>query len=226
MRRLSRPSAQSLGRTFVARSIEQLIAAGRWNDARTAIVQDLRADPDNHWLLTRLSLTYYEQFDYRRALKLSEQALGVSPRCPLALWDYAGSLQMLGRNEEAAAVYRRLIRRGAEKIATDPCGEGLSKARGLVADSHFRLSACYRSLGRIGAAVNQFRRYTDLRVPGCATIYSTSVVNEYGRRLLCERPNPALERAVTRRRTVPRARGKYAPASLGKQRRAAAQRKR
>ena len=43
--------------------IETLIEQEKWTDARQAIQEELKAAPDNHWLLTRLSTTYYEQGD-------------------------------------------------------------------------------------------------------------------------------------------------------------------
>ena len=54
------------------------------------------------------------------------------PNCPLALWDYAGALEMLDQTEEALSMYRRLVRRGVSAIAHGTCGEGLAWGRGLM----------------------------------------------------------------------------------------------
>jgi tetratricopeptide (TPR) repeat protein len=64
--------------------IESAIERDDWPGARKLIEEELAKDPDDHWLLTRLSLTYYEQFDYQKALDLSERALSIAPECPLA----------------------------------------------------------------------------------------------------------------------------------------------
>ena len=155
----------------MVRDIEQFIKADDWTGARALIERELVADPDNHWLLTRLALTYYEQYDYRRALQISEQAFAQAPRCPLVLWDYAGALEMLQRHEEATRIYRQLIRRGVESIAYDKCGEGIGRARGLVADCYYRLSGCYEALGRERSALRAFTKHLDMRGPGCFSIY-------------------------------------------------------
>ena len=160
----------------MSKDIEQAIEAEDWSAARALIKRRLRATPDDHWLLTRLGLTYYEQRKYAQALKLEERALALAPRCPLVLWDFAGSLEMLGRYEEAIAVYRRLIRRGVESIANDECGEGLRWARGLVADCHYRLAGCYEHLGSKAAAWRALERHLDLRGPGCSSIYPLAEV--------------------------------------------------
>jgi tetratricopeptide (TPR) repeat protein len=152
--------------------VEVFVRAERWNEACRAITADLRSDPRNHWLVSRLALTFYEQRRYNDALIHSERALELNPRCPLSLWDYAGTLQMLDRDIEAADIYRRLLRRGAKRIANGPCGEGLARARGLIADCHLRLSDSLRRLNRESEAEIHFAKHLDLRGPGCQSIYS------------------------------------------------------
>src|SRR5262245_20839579 len=131
----------------MSEEIEKLIAAENWKAARTLIRVALRKKPDSHWLLTRLGLTYYEAYKYEKALFYTERALELTPNCPLALWDYAGDLDMLGRTREAIYIYKKLVKRGVEGIAYGDCGEGLAWARGLVADCLYRLAKCYDELG-------------------------------------------------------------------------------
>ena len=97
----------------------------------------LEEEPDSHWVLSRLSNTYYEERNYEKALEYVVQALELAPHCPLVLWDYAGTLDMLEYDEEAVQVYRKLIRRGDNRIAYGECGEGIRKARStwsMIAD--------------------------------------------------------------------------------------------
>jgi tetratricopeptide (TPR) repeat protein len=151
--------------------IEALIEADDWKGARNAITVSLRREPESHWLLSRLALTYYEEFEYEKALELDERALALAPDCPLTLWGYAGSLEMLGREREALKIYQGLIDRGARTIAHGECGEGLARARGLVADSYYRMATCYESLGQKKKAMDAFETHLDLRGPGCQSIY-------------------------------------------------------
>lgn len=127
----------------MSKEIEKLIADEKWKDVRKLIRAALRKEPGDHWLLTRLGTTYYEVFDYEKALFYSKQALELAPNCPLVLWDYASDLDMLGRTKEAIAIYKKLVKRGVEGIAYGECGEGLAWARGLVADCLYRLAKCY-----------------------------------------------------------------------------------
>jgi tetratricopeptide (TPR) repeat protein len=158
--------------------IETLIAVQDWKAARRAIRRVLREQPNSHWLVTRLALTYYEQRDYNAALAYSERALKLAPRCPLVLWDYGGVLDMLGRKREAIQVFRRLVRRGAQSLAYGECGEGIAKARALVADCLYRLALCYRDLGRRSRAAKFFEQHIASRGPGCRSIYPVREVRK------------------------------------------------
>ena len=124
--------------------IEELIGKEDWQAARKEILSKLEGDPQNHWLLTRLGLTYYEERDYEKALETVKQAYAIAPKCPLVLWDYAGTLQMLRRHKEAMKLFRRIIAKGVDDIAYGECGEGKAKAKGLIADCYLRLSGSYR----------------------------------------------------------------------------------
>jgi tetratricopeptide (TPR) repeat protein len=155
----------------MSEEIERLIAAEDWRGARRVIRAALRHEPDDHWLLTRLALTHYEEFDYSRALECDQQAFALAPCCPLVLWGLAGSLDMLGRTAEAVAIYRRILRRGKESLAYGPCGEGMARARGLYADSLYRISRCYAREGRRRLALRYLERHLDERGPGCHSIY-------------------------------------------------------
>ncbi len=158
--------------------IEKLIAGDQWESARKIIRKELAREPNDHWLLTRLSLTYYEQRRYRTALLYSEKSLKLAPRCPLVLWDYAGTLDMLCREAEALAVYQSLVRRGARRIAEGECGEGIRRARSLIADCWYRMASCQIALGDPPAAVRAIRRHISMRGPGVESIYSVKEARE------------------------------------------------
>ena len=162
----------------MASKIERLISAEDWPAARRAVRAKLRSSPNDHWLLTRLGLTYYEERRYKQALKYSLCALAEVPSCPLALWDYAGSLEMLDQPEAALKVHLLLVGRGIQQIAFGDCGEGLAWARGLIADCHYRMAHCYTALQRPKMAIKSLKSHIGLRGPGCRSIYSLVTVRE------------------------------------------------
>ena len=162
----------------MSEEIEQLLAAEDWKAARRLIRAALRKEPHSHWMLTRLGLTYYEEHDYDKALFYNTQAIKLAPSCPLVLWDYAGTLHMLGRNKEAIALYRRIIKRGVDGVAYGVCGEGRAWARGVIADCLYRVAQCYRELGQAKKATNYYGQHLNARGPGCRSIYPIDAVKK------------------------------------------------
>ncbi|NOU35848.1 MAG: tetratricopeptide repeat protein [Kiritimatiellaceae bacterium] len=162
----------------MSKLIERALEEERWFEARVLIRDALQQEPDNHWLITRLGLTYYEQRQYKRALQYTRKALALAPQCPLVLWDYAGCLEMLDQPQEALDIYRRLIRRGVDRLADGDCGEGIVWARGLVADCHYRVARCYQACDNKKQARTAYRRHLALRESGCRSIYPKSEVKK------------------------------------------------
>jgi tetratricopeptide (TPR) repeat protein len=162
----------------VSKEIEKHIESENWQGARKLIRAALRKKPNSHWLVTRLGLTYYEERKYKKALVYEEQALALAPHCPLVLWDYAGTLDMLGQTKQAINIYNKLVRRGVNKIAYGDCGEGLSWARGLVADCLYRLANCYEMLGQNKKALDYYMQHLSYRGSGCRSIYQIREVKE------------------------------------------------
>ena len=154
-----------------AATVDDLLDAEDWGGARTLLRQQLSSEPESHRLLALLASTYYEERDYERALAFYEEAMRFERHCPLVRWGYANALHMLGRHEEAILSYSLLILRGPESIAADECGEGIARARGMVADSHFRASRSLDALGRKVQADGAFIAYLHMRGPHCFCIY-------------------------------------------------------
>lgn len=151
--------------------VERFMRGENWAAARASIEKRLQERPDDHVLLTRLAAVFHEMRDYQRALRCSERARQLSPNCPLVLWDSAGTLQMLGKHEDALKIYRTLAKRKPGLMAKEPCISNRAQARGLVADCHYRMMRSLDALGRGNEATNEFEAHLDLRGPGCYSIY-------------------------------------------------------
>ncbi len=190
--------------------IETLTGAGAWELARGAIEEQLDKEPDDHWLWSRLSGVKYEQRDYRGALEAAEKALEIVPDCPLALWSYAGALDMLGRPAEAGKIYTQLMRRGMEELKTpdedaEECWEGREWTISLILDCIFRSAGCLAKMAKRGKnarrhremAVELYRHFLNLLDYGLQGIYSREEAVERLKKLVPgEKAIPAaMERA-------------------------------
>jgi tetratricopeptide (TPR) repeat protein len=162
--------------TTFSEQVWALLEAEDYTGARALLQARLDAEPDSHWVLTRLGTTYYEERRYEDALRFALRAHELAPKCPLVLWDLAGTREMLDHDDEALRLYDRLIERGVEQIATDECGEGRAWARGLVADAHYRRARILWAAGHRRAALRAFDAHLAMRGPGCRSIYDLKTV--------------------------------------------------
>jgi tetratricopeptide (TPR) repeat protein len=161
----------------VGSRIESLIEAGEWASAQGVIEKQLVKEPDDHWLWARLAGVKYERRDYQGALDAAEKSLKQVPDCPLALWSYAGALDMLGRTKEAGKIYIQLTRRGLQELNepdedANECWEGPDWTRGLVVDCIFRTADCLAKLGKRDDAVEWYSRFLNLLDFGMQGVYS------------------------------------------------------
>jgi hypothetical protein len=154
--------------------IDELFESEQWEAARAALLAELRSNPGDHWLLTRLATTYYEQRKYKEALKYSRSAFSSNPECPLVLWDLAGTLDALGKKDEAIGIYSQLLDRGVQRIANDECGEGEEWARSLLADCKYRIAMACKDIGRIGEFMAFWVAYSVDLLEGVDSIYKDS----------------------------------------------------
>ena len=157
-------------------TIEALVEKEDWENARKAILKELEAEPDSHYLLTRLALTHYEQRQYETALHYSQKAMELAPHCPLVLWDHAGALEQTGHEREAIRIWKRLLRRGIERVAHGPCGEGIRQAESLLNDCRYRIGKTYGFLGRPALARRYMHAHLTHRRRGLPSIYSRADV--------------------------------------------------
>jgi tetratricopeptide (TPR) repeat protein len=166
-----------------ASAIEEAIAKDQWLLARRRIRKKLAEEPDSHWLISRLALTYYELRQYRRALNYEIKALQIAPYCPLSIWGYAGTLDMLNREKEALEVFRWLISWGEEELAYGPCGEGIQKARSLIADCFYRIALIQARKGQRKKAIQSYKEHLSRRTRGTRSIYPLRVVKQKLRKM-------------------------------------------
>jgi tetratricopeptide (TPR) repeat protein len=150
----------------------------KWDKARLLLLEWLKDEPDDHWLLTNIGETYFEEKNYTKALEYEQEALKLHPYCPLVLWDYANSLDMLERYEDAIPIYKKLIKRGVKRIAYGKCGEGISSARMLVNDCRYNLGLVYATLGDFDLAIRFVRMHIANRDRKTRSIYNLHYVKK------------------------------------------------
>jgi tetratricopeptide (TPR) repeat protein len=152
--------------------VNDAFAKEDWTHARQLLVAELARAPDDHWLHSRLSATYYEERNYQEAYRHIKKAYALAPDCPLVLWDLAGTLFALGKVREAARIYRTLIHKRPQMLANEPHGEGLEWALSLLIDCLFRSGMCFQALGKRASALKCYRSFIEMRAQWSGGIYT------------------------------------------------------
>jgi len=159
--------------------INRLFKEEKWREAKVILNGWLNKEPDDHWALTRLASAFYEEENYKKSLELVKKALKLKPRCPLALWDFAGTLSSLSRHEEAILIYKKLLRRGVGDIARGECSQGIPWARGLINDCRYRLGLLYGSMDEFHLAIKYTKAYICAHNRNCPSAYDLREVKKY-----------------------------------------------
>jgi tetratricopeptide (TPR) repeat protein len=159
-------------------AIERYLAENNRKEARPLIQDELLYQPMDHWLWMHLGLTYHEDHDYEKAVQCSKLAVQLAPNCPLALWHYAGSLDMAGRGTFALAIWIMLLTMDIEEVAYGDHGEGMKWALQLLNDVHYRMGRYYQRMGKKDLAIESFRKYLHNRAHGVGSIYDLSKAKE------------------------------------------------
>ncbi len=170
------------------RQIETLLEAGQWDQARKSIEQALIDDPNNHWLLTQLGVTFYEQRDYEKAVRKLLASFDILPTCPLTLWNLAGAVDAIGNSPKAIGIYTTLLR-SKHTAADDPCWESQEWTDALKTDCVYRIGVCLKRLKKWKGAEDCFRNYIDLILAGMAGTYSVESAAEHIRAIAPHRKN-------------------------------------
>ncbi len=146
-----------------------------------AEIEKLPAGKEDHWLLDRLSVTYYEQKKYAKSLELLERARAIAPSCPLVLWDLAGTLDMLGKKKEAIETYLHLLRQS--DVTSQRCHLDFDEWADLLTDCCYRVGMCYADLGKKEAAIRCLIGHLGMREGGFNSIYTQQNVRDELRKL-------------------------------------------
>ena len=163
--------------------IETLVAEKKWKQAQALLQRELLTSPTDHWVWFTLGLTYHEQKQYDQALACSKRAVQLQPDCPLALWHYAGSLSMAGKEDAAVAIWTVLLDMDIEQVANGDCGEGMDWALRLINDVQYRLGRYFQRHGKTDLACAAFEKYLHNRAHGVESTYDQRPVRAYLARL-------------------------------------------
>lgn len=167
-----------------SKQINDFIEAKNYKEAREWINSGLKWTPWDHWLLDRMSVTYYDDGQYDEALKWSKKAYKYANDCPMVLWGYADTLDILGQKKLAVRVFLRLFKL-AEKESRGIHGkcQWEEDERGFRADAAFRLALAYESMSKRKRARHWLLAFQSMREQNWPTVYSQESMTAAWRRI-------------------------------------------
>jgi len=145
---------------------DRLLDRGQLRAARDAVRSSLRKEPEDPLLWMELAETYYGENKYKLALRYYEKAYRLAPSSPLVLSDYAGTLDLMGREKEAIEIWKKLLRKGRNRIARGEHIAGMRDASCLLNQCRFRLALSHARLGSIASAIRYLKRHIANRARG------------------------------------------------------------
>jgi tetratricopeptide (TPR) repeat protein len=155
--------------------INDLFQRGEWEKARCLLEMEREKDPESHWLLTQLGVTFYEQGKYEKALRIFLASRKIVDDCPLTLWNLAATLEALGKYTVAVKIFTWLLET-EKSAAEDPCWESKEWTNALKTDCVIRLGVCFKYLGKTRKAEHCYRQYLNLLLSGFEGLYSPEEV--------------------------------------------------
>lgn len=154
----------------LTKRINEFLDREAWDEARELLQREREREPENHWVLTQLGVTFYEQRRYEEAMELFQESWKIVPDCPLTLWNLAGTLDALGKPAEAVKQYTWLLQ-NSKSPGEDPCWESQEWTDSLLADCIYRLGICLGRQGKPQLAEGHFRQYINLLLAGINGAY-------------------------------------------------------
>jgi tetratricopeptide (TPR) repeat protein len=128
----------------------------------------------DHYTLIRRGLKLHEARKYAAALPHFERACDLAPRCPTALYNRANTLHMLGREEQAHELLRRIFEASPERLRLD-CPD--CEPRSLQLDACFLLSQVVRVWrGECREAIRYAEEHLRRRRRGLRSLWSVREV--------------------------------------------------
>jgi tetratricopeptide (TPR) repeat protein len=159
--------------------IKRFLNGKNWAKAQPLLKIEIKKNPCDFWLHTRLAETFYELDKYEKAYEVIKKARKLAPDKPLFMWYYGCILSAVGRKREAISVFKRILRKGEQRIAFRDTTAGIRWARWLMNESRLHLSFCYEDIGNIPMAIIWIRKHINNRRRGIIADYSLSMVRKF-----------------------------------------------
>lgn len=118
-----------------------------WARAVELLNSRLATHPSSHWCWTRLGLVQSFLGRHEEAVRASDMAVHLCPRCPLVLWDRGCIFANAGQLRDALGAFTQIADMGPHEIARHDCSEGDTWSLDLFDDATYHCCRLALALG-------------------------------------------------------------------------------
>lgn len=137
----------------------------------------MKQNVSTHEKLLRRGLRLHENFRYKAALPLFQQALELNPACPAAIYNLANTLHMLDREQEAQNLLVKLLKMSDSDL-TAGCAE-LHQPRSFRCDAlYLMFHVMLYSTNRWSKAFPFAQKHLQNRKRGLKSGWSLRIIRE------------------------------------------------
>jgi len=143
--------------------IDSYMAEGKYQELVEILLSALKRNPQDHWLMGNLASVFYELHEYDEAYTVLSSAIIEHENCPFLWWHLAGTLEGLGRVEEAIVVWNEILKYDSIYIdfSDNPCWESLEFKYSLITDTFFRVANALVNMYKYSEAKPYFERFIE-----------------------------------------------------------------
>lgn len=112
--------------------------------AKKLLIQHIRKQPNDYWLLCNYAIVLYELRSYKEALRNSGKAFLIEKDDPVVMNYYAAILEKNGYSAKAIRLWNKILEMDLDTLAYNEYGEGMKWAKSLQNDVRYNLGMLFK----------------------------------------------------------------------------------
>jgi len=158
-------------------TIEKYLQQKKWHKAQKAILDELKTNKKDAWLLIRLSRTYLNMGIYKRATEIAARSFRLAPHNPEVLWDYGEALYAEEKFTESLKIFKKLLNLSVSEFQ-NKMGHPKAWGRILKNACRFKIANCHLQMRRLALGIYWLQLYIRNYAKGAKNPYPLRFVRK------------------------------------------------
>lgn len=158
-------------------SIERYLQQKKWHKAQKAILDELKTNKKDAWLLVRLSRTYLNTGIYKKATEIAARCYHLAPHNPEVIWDYGEAFYAEGSFTSSLKIFKKLLNLVVSEFQKK-MGHSKSWDRILKNACRFKIANCHLQMRRLVLCIRWLQLYIRNYTKGAKNPYPLRYVRK------------------------------------------------